>query len=264
MADLDRVSMADIRGVIFDIAGVLEFRGRVYPGAVEALALLRSRGLQIRFLTNSTLYSRASCTQKLTRSGFEAYEHEVITASYAAAVYLKSLRPRSCWVMLERAGLDEFKDFVIDDQNPEYLVVGDNRSRFDFANLNHAVKLLLNGARLIAMQGELLDTSMGDVELNVGAWAGMLERASGKPALYLGKPGPHGFGLALDSMGLDKQSVIVVGDRVNTDILGAKNFGLRSVLVRTGEFDPRELQGQVQPDFVCDSVADLPGIIFSE
>jgi HAD superfamily hydrolase (TIGR01450 family) len=164
---------------------------------------------------------------------------------------------------LERAGLDEFKDFVIDDQNPEVVVLGDNRSRFDFANLNHAVKLLLNGAQLIAMQGELLDTSMGDVELNVGAWAGMLERASGKPALYLGKPNPHGFSLALDSMGLDKQNVIVVGDRVHTDILGAKNFGLRSVLVRTGEFDPRELQGEVQPDYVCDSVADLPRIIFS-
>jgi inorganic pyrophosphatase len=165
--------------------------------------------------------------------------------------------------MLERVGLDEFKDFVIDDQNPEYVVVGDNRCRFDFANLNHAVKLLLNGAKLIAMQGELLDTSMGDVELNVGAWAGMLERASGVPAVYLGKPNPYSFNLALDSMGLPKQNVIVVGDRVHTDIQGARNFGLRSVLVRTGEFDPQELGGDVQPDFILDSVGDLPGVINS-
>jgi inorganic pyrophosphatase len=227
------------------------------------LAQLRAAGVLVRFLTNSTLKSRLSCTQKLNRSGFEAYEEEVITASYAAAVYLRSLRPRSCWVMLERAGLDEFKDFVIDDHNPEYVVVGDNRSRFDFANLNHAVKLLLNGAKLIAMQGELLDTSMGDVELNVGAWAGMLERASGVPAVYLGKPNPYNFSLALGSMALPKQNVIVVGDRVHTDILGAKNFGLRSVLVRTGEFDPQELRGDVRPDFILDSVGDLPGIINS-
>jgi inorganic pyrophosphatase len=255
--------MSDIQGIIFDIDGVLEFQGRVYPGAVETLAELRARGVLVRFLTNSTLKSRLSCTQKLNRSGFEAYEEEVITASYAAAVYLRSLRPRSCWVMLERAGLDEFKDFVIDDHNPEYVVVGDNRSRFDFANLNHAVKLLLNGAKLIAMQGELLDTSMGDVELNVGAWAGMLERASGVPAVYLGKPNPYNFSLALGSMALPKQNVIVVGDRVHTDILGAKNFGLRSVLVRTGEFDPQELRGDVRPDFILDSVGDLPGIINS-
>lgn len=255
--------MSDINGIIFDIDGVLEYQGQVYPGAVETLAQLRAKGMLIRFLTNSTLKSRLSCTQKLRRSGFAADEGEVITASYAAAVYLKSLRPRSCWVMLERAGLDEFKEFIIDHENPEYVVVGDNRSRFDFANLNHAVKLLLNGARLIAMQGEQLDTSMGDVELNVGAWAGMLERASGRPAVYLGKPNSYSFGLALDSMGLQKQNVIVVGDRVHTDILGARNFGLRSVLVRTGEFDPQELAGEVQPDFICDSVCDLPQIISS-
>lgn len=256
--------MSDIKGIIFDIDGVLEFQGRVYSGAVETLAQLRAGGMLIRFLTNSTLKSRLSCTQKLNRSGFEAYEEEVVTASYAAAVYLKNLRPRSCWVMLERAGLDEFQDFVIDDQNPEYVVVGDNRSRFDFANLNHAVKLLLNGAKLIAMQGEQLDTSMGNVELNVGAWAGMLERASGVPAVYLGKPNPYNFNLALDSMGLPKQTVIVVGDRVQTDILGARNLGLRSALVRTGEFDPQELQGDVQPDFVCDSLRDLLGSLFTE
>ena len=257
-------SVSAVQGIIFDIDGVLEFQGQVYPGAVETLALLRSRGILIRFVTNSTLKSRASCTQKLIRSGFEAHEHEVFTASYAAEVYLKSLRPRSCWVMVERAGLDEFRDFTIDDQHPEYFVVGDNRSRFDFAALNHAVKLLLNGAWLIAMQGELLDTSMGDVELNVGSWAGMLERASGKPAIYLGKPDPYVFGLAVDSMGLEKRNVIVVGDRLHTDILGARNFGLRSILVRTGEFNPGELQGEVQPDLICDSVGDLPRIIFSE
>lgn len=255
--------MSNVEGVIFDIDGVLEFRGQVYPGAIETLAQLRRQGILVRFLTNSTLKSRRSCAEKLRRSGFEADEEEVITASYAAAVYLRSLNPRSCWVMLEREGLDEFRDFVMDDQNPEYLVVGDNRSRFDFAHLNHAVKLLLNGTKLIAMQGELLDTSMGDVELNVGAWAGMLERASGAPAVYLGKPNPYNFILALDSMGLPKEKVLVVGDRVHTDILGARNLGLCSVLVRTGEFDPKELQGDVQPDFVCDSVRDLFGVIFS-
>jgi phospholysine phosphohistidine inorganic pyrophosphate phosphatase len=256
--------MSEIQGLIFDIDGVLEFQGSVYPGAVETLAWLRSKGLLIHFLTNSTLKSRQSCTMKLRRSGFQAEENEVITASYAAAVYLRSLHPRSCWVMVERAGLDEFKDFVIDDQSPEYLVVGDNRSRFDFDHLNHAVRLLLRGARLIAMQGEQLDTSMGEVELNVGAWTSMLERASGVPAVYLGKPNRYNFDLALDSMGLGKHQVVVVGDRVQTDIQGARNAGLRSILVRTGEFDPSELGGAVQPDWICDALRDLPAVIFAE
>lgn len=249
-----------IHGIIFDIDGVLEYQGRVIPGAPETLAGLRARDVHLRFLTNSTLKSRKSCTEKLLRSGFEAAENEVFTAAFVAAAYLRALQPRSAWVMVERAGLDEFAEFAIDDQNPEYVVIGDNRSRFNFHDLNHVVKLLLRGATLIAMQGELLDSSMGDVELNVGAWAGMLERASGRPAIYLGKPNPYSFELVLASLGLAPHEVLVIGDRVHSDILGGSRLGMRTALVRTGEFNPGELQGDLQPDYLLDSVADLPSI----
>lgn len=253
--------MHTIKGIIFDIDGVLEYQGKVTPGAVETLAGLRRLGVQLRFLTNSTLKSRRSCTEKLRRSGFEAAEDEVFTASYVAATYLRGLQPRSCWVMVERAGLDEFRDFVIDDQNPEYVVVGDNRSRFNFHDLNQAAKMLLRGATLIAMQGELLDSSMGDLELNVGAWAAMLSHATGCRTVTLGKPHPYGFELALASMGLRPEQALVIGDRVHTDILGGRQLGMPTALVRTGEFDPRELEGAIQPDYVLESVADLPELI---
>jgi HAD superfamily hydrolase (TIGR01458 family) len=253
--------MKPIQGIIFDIDGVLEYQGKVTPGAVETLAGLRSRGMHLRFLTNSTLKSRRSCAEKLRRSGFEADEAEVFTASYVTAVYLRSLQPRSCWVMAERAGLDEFQDFVVDDQNPEYVVVGDNRSRFNFHDLNRVAKMLRDGATLIAMQGEQLDSSMGGLELNVGAWAGMLARATGCPMVTLGKPHPYGFELALASMGLQVEDVLVIGDRVPTDIIGGRQMGMRTALVRTGEFDPRELGGETQPDYLLDSVANLNDIL---
>jgi HAD superfamily hydrolase (TIGR01458 family) len=227
---------------------------------VETLAALRRRGMALRFLTNSTLKSRASCTEKLRSRGFAAEESEVFTASYVAAAYLRSLEPRAVWVMVERAGLDEFRDFVIDDRNPEYVVIGDNRSRFNFQELNRAAKMLLNGATLIAMQGELLDSSMGDLELNVGAWAHLLAHATGCPCVTLGKPHPFGFELALQSMGLEAGETLVVGDRVHTDILGGKRLGMPTALVRTGEFTPKELEGEIQPDYMLDSVADLPNI----
>ena len=111
--------MNAIRGVIFDIDGVLIFQGRVYPNAIEVVDTLRAKGLVLRFLTNSTLNSRASCTEKLRQSGFHVLEHEVITASYATAVYLRSQNPRSCWVMVDREGIQEFKAFVQDTDNPE-------------------------------------------------------------------------------------------------------------------------------------------------
>jgi HAD superfamily hydrolase (TIGR01458 family) len=253
--------MQDIQGVIFDVDGVLTFRSQVYPGAIQAVNGLREKGFILRFLTNSTLNSRASLVTKLNRSGFQVSADEVITASYATAVYLKLHKPRSCWIMVERQGLDEFKEFAQDNQNPEYIVVGDNRSQFDFEHLNQALRLLKKGAKLIAMQSELLDNSMGDLELNVGSWVGLLERASGVPATYIGKPNPFAFELTLQTMQLSKRQVLMVGDRVETDIRGACNIGLHSVLVRTGEFDPAHLDGTARPEFIIDSIQELLNLL---
>ena len=252
--------MPNYRGVIFDIDGVLTFQGRVYPGAVEVVDALQRKGIALRFLTNSTLKSRASAAHKLRMEGFRVEHEQVITASYATAVYLRGLKPGSVWVMVDRDGIHEFDEFTQDTENPEYIVVGDNRSHFDFEHMNKALRLLLGGARLIAMQNEILDNSMGDVELNVGAWVGMLERAAGVQAVSIGKPNPFVFELALRSMDLKKPQVLVVGDRLETDVRGARKFGLACALVKTGEFIPADLEGSLQPNYVFDSITELLGL----
>ncbi len=251
----------DVRGVILDIDGVLQFQGKAYPGAADAVRALRDAGLTLRFLSNSTLHSRRSRAERLQQMGFAISPDEVITASSATAAYLRTLRPRSVWVMLDGAGREEFQDFVHDEENPEYIVVGDNRSRFNFDTLNKALRLLLRGAKLVAMSPELVDASLGDVELNVGAWAMMLERASGVQAVYVGKPSPYVFAMTLETMGLPKDEVIVVGDRLASDIRGANDFGMRSVLVKTGEYALGRTEGDARPDWVLDSVADLPALL---
>jgi ribonucleotide monophosphatase NagD (HAD superfamily) len=130
-------------GVIFDIDGVLEFRGAVYPGAVETVAALRAAGLAVRFLTNSTLKSRSSCAEKLRRRGFEAHEAEVVTASYATATYLREQQARSCWVLLDGEGRREFDGLPQDLEAPEYVVVGDYREGLNWSNMNRALRLVL-------------------------------------------------------------------------------------------------------------------------
>jgi HAD superfamily hydrolase (TIGR01458 family) len=247
-----------IKGVIFDVDGVLEFQDKVYPGAVETLDTLREKGIILRFLTNSTLKSRESCAQKLQRAGFQVFCEEVITASYATAKYLEGLRPASCWIMLEREGLDEFKNFPQDTENPEYIVIGDNRSKFDFEHLNKALRLLLNGTKLIGIIPELLDSSLGEFELNVGSWVSMLERASGIKATYIGKPGRYMFDLTLNTMKLQKPEVIMVGDTLSTDIKGARNVGIKSILLKTGEFfNKKPIDTTIQPDFIFDCIQDI-------
>ena len=253
--------MKEKKGVIFDIDGVLEFQGTVYLGAIDTIYGLRKQGKMLRFLTNSTLKSRVSCAEKLRRKGFQISSDEVITASYATAQYLQALHPRSCWVMAEREGIHEFQEFRHDTEEPEYIVIGDNRSRFDFDHLNHALRLLLKGAKLIGMQGELLDNSMGAPELNVGSWVSMLARASGVVATYIGKPNSYVFELALSTMNLQKHEVVIVGDRLSTDVLGAREFGISSILVKTGEFNEEDLKSDIQPDMICNSIRDVLEIL---
>jgi HAD superfamily hydrolase (TIGR01458 family) len=253
--------MSDIRGIIFDIDGVLTFQGKTYPGAIETINHLRSEGLMMRFLTNSTLKSQRSCAAKLRNAGFEISDQEALTASFLTAAYLHTINPRSIYLMLEREGVDEFVNFLKDDEEPEFVVVGDNRSKFDFDHLNKATKLLKSGAKLIGMTSEILDTSMGDLELNVGAWVRLLELASGVEATFIGKPCPFAYSLTLQSMALEKNQVLVVGDRMNTDIFGAVEYGIRSVLVKSGEYMPGDLDGPVHPDFVIDRIDQLPETI---
>lgn len=244
-------------GVMFDIDGVLEFQGQAYPGAVELLEFLRNKGVVIRVISNSTLKSRQVCTEKLNRHGFGVTEAEVITASWATARYLKTLTPKSCWVMLKGKGLDEFKEFNMDDESPEYIVLGDFREEFKFENMNKALKLLLQGTKLIVMIPEKVDHSLGGVELTVGAYGRMLEDAARIKATYIGKPSTYMFDIAIDSMGIDRTEVLMVGDRVSTDIIGARQAGMPSVLVKTGEFKPDDLEGDIQPDFIVETVGDI-------
>lgn len=248
--------MKGIKGIILDIDGVLKLRGRVYPGAIETIEALRDKGLILRFLTNSTMKSRRCCTKRLRQAGFWLADDEVITASYAAAAYLWERGASSCWVLVDGNGIEEFVGLAQDSENPEYVVIGDNRSKFNFEHLNQVLRVLLGGSKLIAMQGELLDRSIGEIELNVGSWVGMLERAAGIEAIYLGKPNTYVYQLTLNAMNLAKDQVIMVGDQVGTDIKGARDFGIRSILLRTGEFREEEMDN-VEPDFIFDSIQEV-------
>jgi HAD superfamily hydrolase (TIGR01458 family) len=247
-----------IQGIIFDIDGVLEYQGRTYPGALALIAGLHRKGILVRFLTNSTLKSRHSAAEKLRLRGFSVEDHEVITASWATAQYLRERSPRSIWLVLEGEGSSEFQDFLHDDQEPEYVVIGDGRDRFNFSTMNQALHHLRKGAQLVGMISELIDSSLGELELNVGSWVRMLEAASGVKASYIGKPNAYAFELCLRTMALPKEAVLMVGDRVGSDIIGAHMAGIRSCLIKTGEFRREELEtSSVTPDMEYETIADF-------
>jgi len=244
-------------GIIFDIDGVLVFQGKAYPRATGVLDFLREKGIEIRILSNSTLKSRRSCAEQLINVGFNICESEVITASFATAKYLRKLNPRSCWVMLKGEGLEEFNDFNHDTEDPEYIVMGDFREGFTFWNMNKALRLLQNGSKFIVMISEIVDNSMGEVELTVGAYGRMLEEAANVKATYIGKPNRYVFEMALKTMDIEKAKALMVGDKITTDVVGANKAGIRSVLVKTGEFKESDLDCDIKPDYIFDSIQDI-------
>jgi HAD superfamily hydrolase (TIGR01458 family) len=245
------------QGIIFDIEGVLLFQGKAYPHAAELLDFLREKGITIRILSNSTLQSRKSYAEKLSDMGFNVYESEVTTASFATARYLKTLNPRSCWVMLKGEGLAEFNGFIHDSEDPEYIVMGDFREGFNFQNMNKALRLLQKGSKFIVMIPEIVDNSMGGAELTVGAYGKMLEEAANIEATYIGKPSKYVFDMTFETMDIEKSKALMVGDKITTDVVGAKKAGIRSALVKTGEFKESDLECDIKPDYVFDSVKDI-------
>lgn len=247
--------------ILFDIDGVLEYQGKVFDEAPKVVDLVRQIGIEIRFLTNSTLKSSRSAAEKLIKKGFQVFQNEVITASYATALYLKQLKPKSIWLLLAREGVEEFKDFIIDEENPEYVVIGDCRDSYNFATMNKILQKVVGGAKLIGMISELIDSSLGTLELNVGSWVSMIERAANVKATYIGKPNKFVFDIIINGFNLDRKRILMVGDRVSSDVVGAKNAGIKSVLIKQGEFLPQHLNTKIKPNYILENIASLPSIL---
>lgn len=246
-----------IRGILLDVDGVLTYQGAVYPGVGQVLDGLRARGYRLCFVTNSTLKSRRSCAESLLQQGVYVSVAEIITASYATAYYLRQRKPGTCWVMLAGEGREEFTDIPQNEECPDVIAVGDYRDGFNFHNLNKALGLLAKGAKLIAMQQEIIDHSSGALELNVGSWVRLLERASGIKALVIGKPEPFIYQLACEILELPKRTLLMIGDQVDVDILGAIKYGIRAALVTTGAYQEGDLETGIRPDFIFEQLDEI-------
>ena len=239
--------------ILLDIDGVLHVSGEVIPGAAEAVARLREQGHRLRFLTNNTTRARNQLAEELRGIGFALVEDEVQTTPLAAAQLLAGLRD------------DLATQVQLVEERAEVVLVGgadetDETGRvFAWNNLNRAFAELRAGARLVCLhKNRWWQTSRGPL-LDAGAVVAGLEYACGARAEVIGKPSAAYFEAALLELAARPEEAIMVGDDVDSDIVGAKALRLRAVLVRTGKFREEALRhAQWPPDAVLDSIADLP------
>jgi phospholysine phosphohistidine inorganic pyrophosphate phosphatase len=249
--------LSTVDGVLIDIDGVLTIGEEVIPGATAAIAALRARGIAYRFMTNTTIYCRYTLLDRVRSLGFAAELDDLYTATYVAARYLRDHKARSYYPLLLPDAQLEFTGIDVDEETPEYVVIGDIGASFTFARLNRAFRCLLNGAKLIALHKKRSWRTADGLFLDAGPFVMALEYAAETNALVVGKPSPDYFKLVLDELGLPPARVAMIGDDVEADVRGAKKVGMQGWLVKTGRFRKENLGRGIWPDQVLESIADL-------
>lgn len=225
-----------IRGVLLDLAGVLYDAGQPVRGSAEAVERLRTAGLPVRFVTNSTRSPRRVLLEKLDKMGFRVDADELFTPARAACDTLR-VRGHAPHLLIHPDLAEDFKG--LEGLGPEIsVVVGDAGRFFAFDNLNAAFRRLADGAGFLALAANrTFRDSDGEISMDAGAFVAALEYASEVKAEVLGKPSPAFFAAALASMGCAAQDAVMIGDDAEADVAGALDAGLgAAVLVRTGKY----------------------------
>ncbi len=253
MADL----LSSVDGLLIDIDGVLTHGEEVIPGATEAISVLRARGIPFRFMTNTTIYCRYSLLDKVRSMGFPVDISELYTASYVAARFLRERAACSYYPLLMPDAQLEFGGIEVDEETPEYVVVGDMGASFTFPRLNRAFRALVNGATLVALQKKRFWRTAEGLYLDAGPFVMALEYAAETNAVVVGKPSAAYFQMLLDDLDLRPERVAMIGDDIEIDVRGSKMMGIQGWLVRTGRFRKEDLGRGIWPDQVLDSIADL-------
>jgi len=256
-----------MKALLFDMDGVVYNSDTPIPGAAEALAWVRAQGIPHLFVTNTTSRARSVLVEKLARFGIPAVESQILTPCAAAAGWLRERSARGVAVFVPPKTRCEFDgiDCLADDaeSGADHVVIGDLGERWDFRTLNRAFRLLHHNpeATLIALGMTRFWQAQDGIALDVAPFVAALSHATGREPVVFGKPAARFFHAAAEQLGLPPQDILMVGDDVVTDIGGAQKAGLLGALVRTGKFRPADLKGEVRPDWVLDSVADLPGFV---
>jgi HAD superfamily hydrolase (TIGR01458 family) len=260
----DDCSEVPVRGVLLDLDGVLYVGEEAVAGAVDTVEWLRRHEIPHLFLTNTSSRPRSSLVAKLAGIGIDVTETDLLTPAVAAASWLRASCPGRPALFVPEQTSTEFAELdplpTGAEGDAASVVVGDLGEGWDFRTLNRAFRLLMGEPRpdLVALGMTRYWRAPDGLRLDAGAFVRALEYASGVEAAVMGKPAPAFFAAAVDRLDLPREEVVMVGDDLRADVDGAQQSGLAGVLVRTGKFSVADLHGDVTPQAVLDSVADLP------
>ena len=257
--------MADI---LLDIDGVLHVSGEPIPGAADAVAELRSAGHGLRFVSNNSTLPSSVLAEELRAMGFAIEDSELQTTPAAAA---RELAGKRVLALVMAAVVPDLGALELVGDHAEAVLIGgcdetlEPNQVFSYMNLARAFAEIQAGAALFCLhKNKWWQTKRGPL-LDAGAFVAGLEYATGVDATVLGKPSPSYFAAALDALDAEPERTWLVTDDVEEDVPGARLFGMRTVLVRTGKFRPETLErAQTSPDIVVSSLAQFPALLLED
>lgn len=265
-----------IGGVLFDIDGVLVTSWKPIEGASETLRTLADHQIARTYLTNTTTRTRTQIADLLTEAGMDVGPDEVVTAAVLTADYVREHYPgaRCFLVNSGRIGQDmPGIDLVYADEagdhpdKPDVILLGGAGPEYDHVTLSRVYDWMAQGVPVIAMHRSTSWYTTDGLRVDTGMYLIGMEETSGRKAIAVGKPAPEGFLSAANLLGVEPEEMYVVGDDLNNDVLAGQVVGMTGVLVRTGKFRQDTLDRwaaddfAMQPNYVIDSVADLPGLL---
>jgi len=247
-------------GFLIDMDGVIYRERQLIPGAERFISSLLERGIPFVFLTNNSQRTRRDVATKLSRMGIFVDESHIFTCAMATARFLAAQKPGGTAFVIGEGGLTQAlhkNGYSIVDDDPDYVVVGEGRT-FNMEIVEAAVRMILRGSKLIATNIDPNCPTSHGRRPGCGAIVAMLETATGLKAFSVGKPSPVMMRAARKELGLATDETIMIGDTMETDILGGVSMGYRTALVLTGSTRREDLKRYAyRPDTILDSIADL-------
>lgn len=252
--------MPPVSAWLSDMDGVLVKENRALPGATDFLAALEKTGTPFLVLTNNSIFTNRDLSARLANSGLNVPEERIWTSANATAAFLSQQSPRSSAFVIGEAGLTTAlhgAGYVMTDQNPEYVVLGETRS-YDFNAITRAIRLIERGAKFIATNPDVTGPSDEGTLPATGSIAAMIQAATGKSPYFIGKPNPVMIRAGLNKIGAHSETAAMVGDRMDTDVLAGVEAGLRTFLVLSGSTSRDEVeQFPFRPFGIHNGIGDL-------
>ncbi len=243
--------------VLIDFDGIIRLGNKPAPDAKQFLQFISDQKIPSYIISNSTLNTAEDLKEFLLENKMD-FGIPAMTSVDAAINYVKN-HYKKVSVFCEEGIKKNFIEFINDDK-PEAVIVGDLGDKWNYEILNDIFRKTYNGADLIAMQKNKFWKPDGiNLCLDAGAFISAIEYATHKEALLIGKPSPIYFYSAIELLGFSKEtSFIMIGDDIDTDILGAKKLGGTAVLVYSGKTKyPLVPWSEIKPDYEAMALEDV-------